>query len=783
MKKELVVSIIIGTIVVIGAAIFADYKIKNSTSVNQSLNINTNQIEKAQDLNFSYTVDPSTFTITIDRNGVKHLASNPLPAMKVTNLQQSANKISWTYPEKHIDVSIEKENNYLNVKITSTTKDANSFEFPNVSAQDYTLPMDEGKYIPSDDPMWKKFLNGYKDTTLEMFSMPFFALNNKDYTIMYIIDNPYNNNISFNNNPNIEFNINHDFPTINPNKTYGFRIYVTPNNPVEIAKTYKDYVVSKGDFKTLAQKAAENPNVNKLIGAPQIYLWDSNVIEPDNINWKLMRTKLNPALKNWIIEVLQKLGGEQGQITAIKSLGTEDFTDKYDQNTIVSGLTAVCMSRDLYNPKIFTNRTPEINTLLDKGINNLTETQLIQLNKLLLKSEMGDILAPVNQWSDSGTTDIINDMRNSGIKKAWIGLNNWTYAYMKPEMVTDAVNSGYLIAPYDSYTTIQEPGHIKWDTAGFANKSLYYDATIENKDGQKVGGFKGQGRILNPTLSMLSVKERVNKVLSNIPNFNSWFIDCDAAGQIYNDYSPNHTTTKREDLNARLKRMAYIANEKHMVIGSEGGCDYASQVIDFAQGIESPPFSWDDKKDMRNKNSKYFVGTYYSPYGGVPHVFGTQVPVKQEFKDIFMDPAYTIPLYRLVYNNSVVTTDHWLWGTFKAKGEVKNKLLHDILYNTAPLYHLDQYHWAKEKNTIIQNDKIFEPFSTLVSNEEMTNFEILSKNRLVQMTEYGDNVKVITNFSNDSVNVMGHTIPAKSLIIFEGDKVINYSPDVPADLQ
>ena len=44
---------------------------------------------------------------------------------------------------------------------------------------------------------------------------------------------------------------------------------------------------------------------------------------------------------------------------------------------------------------------------------------------------------------------------------------------------------------------------------------------------------------------------------SQLP-FNSWFIDCDATGEIYDDYTPSHITTQEEDLAARLERMSYI---------------------------------------------------------------------------------------------------------------------------------------------------------------------------------------------------------------------------------
>ncbi|MGL5647090.1 MAG: glycoside hydrolase [Clostridium sp.] len=776
MKRKVIIGIVIAVAVIfLGATFIKEFGDKINVDSSK------NQLEKVKDYNFTYTVNPKTFEVTIDNNGEKYIASEPMKEMNVSDFKKIGDETSWNYPDKGVKVLLKKENDCLDVSITSTKTEDNSFQFPSVQAPSYDLPIGEGEYVPSDNKYFKEFFNNYTDTTLEMFSMPFFALNEKDASILYIINNPYSNNISFNTKDNIKFNIDHQFKSINKNKTYGFKIYLTENNPVDIAKTYKNYVVKKGDFKTLEQKEKENPNVKKLVGAPEIYLWNNRVIEPENINFQNFIKELTPEIKKRMISILEKAGGDNAQIQAIQQIGTEDYVDNYDKNLITSAITTVCMSKEFYSSELFKNNNKEVQELLNEGVNNLNQVQTIKLNELLLKEAMPNAFTDINTWADSATTDIINDLKESGITKAWIGFNNWTQAYMKPQMVTDAVNDGYLVAPYDSYTSIQDPGSASWDTADFKDKSLYNDATMKNEEGQYRTGFKNKGRLLNPTLAMPSVKDRVNTILNNIPDFNSWFVDCDAAGQVFNDYSKNHTTTKSENIQARLERLNYIGNDKHMIVGSEGGDDYASQVLDYAQGIDSKPISWMDKETMQNKKSEYYTGAYYSKTGGVPPKFSKIVPVQEEYKVALMDPEYKIPLYKLVYNNSIVNTYHWLWGTLKAQGELKNNLLHNILYNVPGLYHLDKETWNEDKNVIVDNTKVFTPFSDVASYEEMTNFEVLSKDRLVQMTEYGDNLKVISNFSDKTVKELGYEIGPKSLIIIEGKnggKVIRYTPNI-----
>ncbi len=70
----------------------------------------------------------------------------------------------------------------------------------------------------------------------------------------------------------------------------------------------------------------------------------------------------------------------------------------------------------------------------------------------------------------------------------------------------------------------------------------------------------------------------MNDILQNGPKYNPWFIDCDATGEIYDDYSAKHITRQEQDLKARLQRMDYISQEKGMVVGSEGGNDFASSL-------------------------------------------------------------------------------------------------------------------------------------------------------------------------------------------------------------
>ncbi|MEC0089111.1 glycoside hydrolase [Paenibacillus macquariensis] len=735
-------------------------------------------LSQTDNLDFNFSVDPETLAIEVKSNGITEIASEPLEKKKVSNLKDNGDNVSWNYLEQGIGVDIEKKDKYVDVTIKSSKDDENMFEFPKVKGEGYMLPLNEGKYIPSNDSIWKDYLSEEKMKVIEALSMQFFAVDKSKYSLVYIIKNPFNNKITFNTENNIEFTFNHEFPSINKQKEYGFRIYVTEKNPVHIAKTYKNYLIEQGDFKTLVDKAEENSNIEKLYGAPHAYFWDRTVISEENIKWAKLKDSFPEKLRLWIQGLLTTKVEDGSELSsAFEDLNNLDYLDKYTKNRIVKGLSAVMQLKEFYNPEIFSESDKETQKLLNAGLENLNPVELINLNKRLLKSILGDVVDPIEKWADANTVDVIKDMKNSGLENMWIGLDDWQEGFIKLELVKEAEDQGYLIGAYDSYHSIHEPGKEQWVTAKFKDTSLYENATVTNKDGDKIEGFQGQGRKLNPTLAMPSVKERITSILNTGVAFNSWFLDTDGTGEIYDDYSPEHVTTEEEDIQARIQRMEYLQKEWGMVVGTEGGNDFANKTIAFAHGIETPSFSWMDEDMGKNKESEYYVGRYYSSNGGVPELFSKQIPVKDKYKKLFLDSYYTIPLYKLVYNDSVITTHWWGWGTLKFEDEISNRMLYEILYNVPPLYHIDKQEWEKHKETIVKHSKVWSNFSKKAIKQEMTDFQMISDDRLVQMTEYGEALSVVANFSEDEFNYQGQTIPGKSALIIDGDSNTIYTPE------
>lgn len=729
---------------------------------------------------FEFEVDPETFALTIIKNGIREQASLPLPKANVSNLVKSDDSVSWTYPGQ-LKVTIAKKNNYLDIKLESIGAD--SFQWPVVQADSYMLPLGEGKQIPADDKDWKTFLKDQSYTFSESFSMDFFALNHKSFSMVYLVTNKYNDEVHFDTEPSVQMQFTHDFPSINPDKSYGFRLYVTGNDPQQVVQPYKNYVIESGNFVTLEEKALENPNIQKLYGAPQIYLWSPSILTDENVKWPNMRTVLAGKFGVWLKHLMDETADGSSELAdTFEQTAKQDYLDKYQKKVILNAINQAVRMKDFYSVEMFPNPGKEATALVEEDLSSLSEQKLYQLNKLLLKDALGDAATDLKSWGQAGSTGLIQDMHEAGIDKAWIGLSNWADGLINPAMVDEAVKDGYLIAPYDSYHSIQENPDPSWNTASFADSTLYDQATITRKDGSKVAGFLNRGRKLNPTLAMPSVKQRADSILQEGIAFNSWFVDCDATGEIFDDYSQSHTTTQAEDLKARLQRLSYFAKDKQMVVGSEGGNDYASSVIAYAQGIESPIIAWGDPDMRENKDSPYYVGGYYA-MTGVPERYSKAVPIKPLYDKVYLDPTYSLPLYKLVYNDSIITTNHWEWGSYKIKDAEAERMLYELLYNAPPLYHLDSEAWDKQKTSITSFLKIWSPFHSKAVTQEMTNFSVLSDDRLVQSAQYGEHLKVIVNFSDkDAVAQDGQSVKAKSAIIIEDGKSTLFDAEANAKL-
>jgi hypothetical protein len=728
--------------------------------------------------NHEFTVSPASFLLSWSAAGKReYLISGATGKKEYEIVHEGPDDISWLYPCSGISVFMKLYDDYLDVSIQS--KFVSEFTWPRVMAgiDAYTIPLYQGKYIPADDSLWAHHLESRGElNALEALSMQFFALNMDERAFVFVVRNIFNNRLGFSwNKGKITLDFTHEFPETAEDKEYGFRIYPVSNDIAGIAKTYRNYVLETRGIITLEKKAKDTPGIRKLYGAPHIYIWNNEFLVERNV-------KNRPGLARHISVELSSDGHTpSGHLfnlfnqtdmgsSLIKGFGESGkafLNTEYGMRLFIHSVNEVLRRQDFFDETTFGDIPHKEKVDLPFGGPESagTNTRLFNFNKALFYHAYSAFLDPVEEWGGAPLS-LLADMQDAGIKRAWLGLNCRTSGEIHPAFVSEANSAGFLIGPYDSYHSIHPPGEERWVTATFCDTTLYHTAYIMNRRGEPVGGFLGVGRKLNPLLSFTSVRKRTKGVFDQGIEFNSWFVDCDATGECYDDYTPSRMSSQKEDMEARLRRMDWIAREYNLVVGSETGNDFSANTIAFAHGMTTPVIAWGDADMRSHRDSEYFVGAYYSMWGGIPARYVKQVPLKEDYRYIYYDNSFNIPLFQLVYNNAVITSHHWEWGSLKVPEEIPGVSLREILYNVPPLYHLDRHHWEEYKEIISRHARIFSKTHSRVVTLEMTGFEWLSADRLIQKTVFGESLEMIANFGSVPFRYGDITIGGEGLAVF-----------------
>ena len=707
----------------------------------------------------------------VDAGTIVPISSGQTGFSDVAEFSQEGNTVSWRFPNRFLTVRFELVDDSLAVEFIQDKRinDALSLTWPLIedveSLRGYILPFFEGSYVPKDDVTWQDFLSqrGPINTTAGL-SMPFWGLDFTDRTLTYILTNPFNNQIQFNKTPSsaLGMEVSHAFTPNWEQRRYGLHISLGAASPIAPAKRYRHWLQQNAEFISFAEKIEKTPAAKKLLGAAHVYLWGGKLLsEHDVTHWKAFATRLRGNNKV-ASQIWAQLNTEAQK--ALQEIVQSDYASKYVRRVVSRAISEQLEKPDFYNPTLWTEipLTSETEKLISRDVPNLSLPELYRRNCLLFYAAFFDTLQHPDEWGDGLSVKLLEQFAENGLDRLWLGVDSWQDGFRHPTAVAKAKALGYLVGPYDSYHSIHHPNETDtWETAQF-DLSLYETGAIVNADGTKSRGFKKKGYHLSPLVAQPYVENRVNGIVAQMPSdFNTWFIDCDAYGELYDDYSATHPATQLDDMNARLARIAWIRDTHNMVVGSEGGAAYSAPTLHFAHGMTVPVIGWGDP-DMKSKTSPYYVGGYWPPEGPAIHI--KQVPLKPNYLYHYYDPRFRLPLYQIVFHDSVVTTHHWGSGSLKFKNAIGTLALLELLYNVPPLYHLNIEEFSKHKAWIKQHYAFFSPLHRQIGGQAMTDFEWLSEDKLVQRTEFGDTVEIFANFGADAFGYEDLVIPGRSVV-------------------
>jgi len=724
--------------------------------------------------NWTIQIDPESLEVTAQPSGKGdvQIAAPQEDLGPVKSLRQSDHEASWELERHNLRVSFRVDGDVLHAHFLATQ--AGAFTWPvtagGAPVRAYMLPLFEGSYVPADDAEWVEFLGWQSPgNTTETLSMPFWGLDCGDYTLAYIVTNQFNNELVFEDRGGkLAIRLTHEFMPSWERKEYGLVIRLGEASPIEPARQYREWLMEQGQFVSLADKMEQTPGVEKLLGAPHIYLWGDGLISRyDVLDW--------PRLTKMIVDQ-----GESSRASAGKRIwdlmdsearkelaeaASLEYPYRYLKDQIARALSGVLARRDFYAEAAWRGMQlpAEAQELLRQGTPNLNEPQVLRLNSLLLEGAFPGQFATSSRWGNGVSVKMIERLAEGGFDRLWLGLASWEGALRHPQAVKKAKELGYLIGTYDSYHSIHHPDQVdSWKTAQFGLEP-YETGAIIGRDGKPLTGFKGTGRLFSPIAAWPYVQKRVTGLMETFPDpLNSWFIDCDAYGEVHDDYSELHPATQEDDMNARLHRMAWIRDAYGLVIGSEGGAAYAAPVIHFAHGMMTPVFGWMDPDLRKNRESEYFLGRSWPPDAPQAHV--KQVPLKPRLRKYYYDPRFRLPLYQAVFHDSVVATHHWGSASLKFKDQVDTVELLELLYNVPPMYHMNLEEFEKHRATMKAHYAFFSPLHRELGLLPLTDFEWVTSDQMVQRTVFGGRVEMVANFAETDFEYRETVVPGRSIL-------------------
>ncbi|QQE12755.1 hypothetical protein JD969_04645 [Planctomycetota bacterium] len=723
----------------------------------------------------------ATYTIDLDNMQIMHQAkdgkqtelSSPNATWgKYHSLATNIpNQKKWVYQSPATTVTAITDNDNLKITFASnpTGNDSIDIPFPIITEQSndkaWTLPIFEGIYVNKHATQWRDKLSRIEGESLtEKLSMPAIGILGQNAMRIVIFEDQYSNYIesSQDTQGNLQFSIAHRFNRLQKNKSYSVLFKIQNNDLLGVAKAYRQYVIETDQFVSLSDKFEYAPQGKRMIGAIQGYLWGDKLVYGDDLNSKQCKAfakRLIAASENKKDSAATWWWGNmtEEQQKQVREVAAEEWVSMYTKNNF-------SLIIDQFAQNIEVQNTPVFQSFTDPNVKLSTETpihKVVEANMAVFQQAYGNLFTNYKQWGSGISTRMINQIKAAGINKAHLSTGGLTSTSVKPWVAEAATQAGYLMGPYDSYHSVHRPDMVSdntWETAQF-DWDAYNDGAIIRKNGQPIHGFKKIGRKLSPLIAMPYVKKRVNKVTSEVP-FTSWFVDCDAFGEVYDDWNPRHEASQEDGANARLGRMQWLAQSKHLVVGSEGGSAYASPVISFAHGMMSPVIGWGDPLH-KDRSSKYYLGAWYPE--NAPGIFFKPVPLQEKYIDLYYNPTVRLPLYQAALHDSVITTHHWGNGTLKYNNTDNTTMLLEILYNVPPMFHFSPTAFRKQKSIIAKHAEVFDKLHTQTWNKPLISFEFLSDNELLQQTRFEGGTTVIANFDSIAHTINDLTIEPRSI--------------------
>lgn len=692
-----------------------------------------------------FTIDPNTLAVNAQiAKNTSIIISTGLASAQVSELTETNELLKWRRDNVQIEAFMEKD--IFVMRFTRTTPGDIIWPQTPSGAKALILPLSEGSYIPTMDAQWRQLLqNDYQHiNTTQDLSLPAIGFDYGNHVVSVIYANPFNNSIEFkSDNTGVAVSSKHHFTHLDQTRPFEVRISINENDLLAPAKQYRSWLQARGQFVSLKNKIAAAPDGQKLIGASHIYIWGERLLTPRDVkNWSLLQ-QLIPAA--WLNQ----------PDTREAATASDIETNKYLQQALIQSINqGLEQDQPGYSSGVFKKRRAWI------------------LNTL------GSALHPLDTWGDLNPT-LISQFKKAGLDKLWLGLPHWTAGFANPEGIKAARNAGYLIGPYDSYDTALPDGNNNpsWLSAQLGQET-FLKCGILLENGKRKSGFQNEGVYTNPSCVRPLMEKRVQE-LQNELGFNSWFLDVDATGMVFDDFDPAKKTSQAQDAKNRIDGMAWIAKTLGIIVGSEDGHAVANSSIAFAQGTQVRGFGWRDKDMRKDKSSPFYLGAWFPSYQ--PDFFFKRASIKPEYQVLYFNPARRLPLFQAAFHDSVITTNHWTLDNLKFKETQQTTELLQQLYNVPPMLNISLETAATRLAYLKRIDNFFHPMHSRLYDQALVDFKYLTTDGLLQQTRFSDGTFLLANFGKETIKWKDRHIEPMSLTATLPDgKLMHLDADIKA---
>jgi len=174
-----------------------------------------------------------------------------------------------------------------------------------------------------------------------------------------------------------------------------------------------------------------------------------------------------------------------------------------------------------------------------------------------------------------------------------------------------------------------------------------------------------------------------------------------------------------------------------------------------------------------------YGGPYYGK-GDATHWAGPYLTKSPGYSELFLgydlNPVRRVPLFQLVYHDSVYCTRRWNQDPGRAPDSWDRHDLMNILYGTSSLIFMHPKagnvigtpDWEKVRGRYLQTYRNVCGWHEKIGFDEMTSHRFLSPDRLVQETRFSSGPGVVVNFGGSAwEDPRGFTIAAQDYRIVE----------------